>query len=71
MALFQAQPEGLGLFFRPVALSFAHVAVLHVAHDALLDEKIVPAEPIGLVLTGPSKSFYYSVLVFPNSPDKV
>jgi hypothetical protein len=25
VALFQAQPEGLGLFFRPAALSFAHV----------------------------------------------
>ncbi|MCG7863217.1 MAG: hypothetical protein JAZ18_12570, partial [Candidatus Thiodiazotropha endolucinida] len=26
VALFQAQPEGLGLFLRPAALSFAHVA---------------------------------------------
>jgi hypothetical protein len=25
VALFQAQPEGLWLFFRPAALSFAHV----------------------------------------------
>jgi hypothetical protein len=46
VALFQAQPEGLGLFFRPAALSFAH--------SALLDEKTAPAEPIGLVLTGPN-----------------
>jgi hypothetical protein len=53
VALFQAQPVGLGLFFRPAALSFAHVAWLHVAHSALLDEKTAPAEPIGLVLTGP------------------
>jgi hypothetical protein len=54
VALFQAQPEGLGLFFRPAALSFAHVALLHIAHSALLDEKTAPAEPIGLVLTGPN-----------------
>ncbi|MEW8347109.1 MAG: hypothetical protein AB2687_02285 [Candidatus Thiodiazotropha taylori] len=53
VALFQAQPGGLGLFFRPAALSFAHVEQLHVAHSALLDEKIAPAGPIGLVLTGP------------------
>ncbi|PUB73676.1 MAG: hypothetical protein DBP03_11975 [gamma proteobacterium symbiont of Ctena orbiculata] len=46
-------PEGLGLFFRPAALSFAHVAYLRRAHSALLDEKIVPAGPIGLVSTGP------------------
>jgi len=46
VALFQAQPEGLGLFFRPAALSFAHVATLHLAHSALLDKKIVPAESI-------------------------
>ena len=53
VTLFQAQPKGLGLCFRPAALSFAHVERLHVAHSALLDENIVPAEPIGLVLTGP------------------
>ena len=55
VALFQAQPGGLGLFFHPAALSFAHVALLHHAHSALLDEKTVPAEPIGLVLTGPNQ----------------
>ncbi|MCG7875477.1 MAG: hypothetical protein JAY75_08655 [Candidatus Thiodiazotropha taylori] len=44
---FGAQPEGLGLFFRPAALSFAHVEKLHIAHSALLDEKIVPAGSIG------------------------
>ena len=54
VALFQAQPAGLGPFFRPAALSFAHVAPLHFAHSALLDEKSAPAELIGLVLTGPS-----------------
>ncbi|MEW8081562.1 MAG: hypothetical protein AB2784_13640, partial [Candidatus Thiodiazotropha endolucinida] len=54
VALFQVQPEGLGLFFRPAALAFAHVESLHIAHAALLDEKIVPAGPIGLVLTGPN-----------------
>ncbi|HEC16472.1 MAG TPA: hypothetical protein ENI99_07885 [Sedimenticola sp.] len=53
MALFQAQPTGLGLFFHPAALSFAHVESLNFAHSALLGEKIVPAGPIGLVLTGP------------------
>jgi hypothetical protein len=54
VALFQAQPEGLGLFLRPAALSLAHVAGLHHAHSALLDAKTVPAGRIGLVLTGPS-----------------
>ena len=37
----------------PTALSFVYVAQLHRAHSTLLDEKIVPAELIGLVLTGP------------------
>jgi len=55
VVIFQAQLSGLGLFFRPAALSFAHVAGLHSAHSALLDEKIAPAEPIQLVLTGPSE----------------
>ncbi len=54
VALFQAQPEGLGLFFRPAALSFVHVESLHVTHSALLDKKIVPAVHTGLVLTGPN-----------------
>jgi hypothetical protein len=49
VTLFQAQPAGLGLFFRPTALSFAHAASLHFAHSALLDEKSAPAEPIELV----------------------
>jgi len=56
VALFQTQPEGLGLFSRPAALSFAHVESLHLAHAALLDEKRGPAEPIALVLTGPSQT---------------
>ncbi|MCG7997720.1 MAG: hypothetical protein JAZ06_20130 [Candidatus Thiodiazotropha taylori] len=62
VALFQAQAailmlkRGLGLFFRPAALSFAHVEQLHIAHSALLDDKIVPAGPIGFVLTGPRPS---------------
>ena len=69
MALFQAhpkgtscgaQPEGLGLFLRPVALSLAHVAGLHHAHSALLDAKTVPAGRIGLVLTGPKRSMHNS-----------
>jgi 3-phenylpropionate/trans-cinnamate dioxygenase ferredoxin subunit len=54
VALFQAQPTGPGLFFRPAALSLAYVAGLHGAHSALLDEKTVPAELIQLVLTGPN-----------------
>ncbi|WP_316365718.1 metallophosphoesterase [Candidatus Thiodiazotropha sp. CDECU1] len=54
VALFQAQPGGLGLFLCPAALLFAHVAGLHHAHSALLGAKTVPAECIGLVLTGPS-----------------
>ncbi|MEW8093002.1 MAG: hypothetical protein AB2753_01165, partial [Candidatus Thiodiazotropha endolucinida] len=44
---FGAQPEGLGLFFRPAALAFTHVEQLHIVHAALPDEKIVPAGPIG------------------------
>ncbi|MES9832911.1 MAG: hypothetical protein ABW139_11795 [Candidatus Thiodiazotropha sp. DIVDIV] len=47
VALFLAQPEGLGLFLRPAALSFAHVAELHHAHSALLETKTVPAGHIG------------------------
>jgi hypothetical protein len=39
VALFQAQPQGLGLFSRPAALSLAHVERLHLARSALLDEK--------------------------------
>ncbi|MES9849167.1 MAG: hypothetical protein ABW145_12325, partial [Candidatus Thiodiazotropha sp.] len=50
---FQAQPEGLGLFFHPAALSFAHLARLNLAHSVLLGKKTAPAESIGLVLTGP------------------
>lgn len=42
---FGAQSAGLRLFFRPAAISFAHAA--------LLDRKIAPAEPIGLVLADP------------------
>ena len=53
LALFQGKPEGRALFFRPAALSFAHIAQLHRAHSALPDEKITPAGLIGLVLTGP------------------
>ncbi|MCU7845029.1 MAG: hypothetical protein KZQ93_14465 [Candidatus Thiodiazotropha sp. (ex Monitilora ramsayi)] len=44
---FGAQPEGLGLFFYPAALSFAHLARLNLAHSALLGKKTAPAEPIG------------------------
>ncbi|PUB79848.1 MAG: hypothetical protein DBP02_21745 [gamma proteobacterium symbiont of Ctena orbiculata] len=54
VAHFQAQPEGLGLFFHPAALSFAHLARLNLAHSALLGKITAPAESIGLVLTGPS-----------------
>ncbi|MEW8026561.1 MAG: hypothetical protein AB2792_20710 [Candidatus Thiodiazotropha sp.] len=36
---FWAQPEGLGLFFHPTALSFAHLARLNLAHSALLGKK--------------------------------
>ena len=51
--LFSYLIGGLRLFFRPAALSFAHVERLHLAHSALLDEKIVSAGSIQLVLTGP------------------
>ncbi|MCU7853960.1 MAG: hypothetical protein KZQ80_17310 [Candidatus Thiodiazotropha sp. (ex Monitilora ramsayi)] len=54
VVLLQTQPEGLGLFLHPAALSFAHVAGLHHAHSALLGTKTAPAGRIGLVLTGPS-----------------
>ncbi|WP_369163188.1 hypothetical protein [Candidatus Thiodiazotropha sp. LNASS1] len=56
VAHFQAQPEGLGLFFHPAALSFAHLARLNLAHSALLGKKTAPAESIGLVLTGPNRT---------------
>ena len=59
VALFQAQPDGLGLFFHPAALSFAHVASLHVALSALPGKKRAPAALIGLVLTGPSNRSQY------------
>ncbi|MEW8260368.1 MAG: hypothetical protein AB2720_16430, partial [Candidatus Thiodiazotropha taylori] len=49
--------EGAGAIFPPTALSFAHVEQLHVAHSALLDEKIAPAGPIGFVLTGPKEPY--------------
>ncbi|MCG8023405.1 MAG: hypothetical protein JAZ02_05425 [Candidatus Thiodiazotropha endolucinida] len=55
VAHFQAQPEGLGLFFHPAALSFTHLARLNLAHSALLGKKTAPAESIGLVLTGPKE----------------
>ncbi|PUB86236.1 MAG: hypothetical protein DBP02_03700 [gamma proteobacterium symbiont of Ctena orbiculata] len=61
VAHFQAQPEGLGLFFHPAALSFAHLARLNLAHSALLGKKTAPAESIGLVLTGPSAPNYHSI----------
>ncbi len=64
VASFQAQPEGLVLFFRPAALSFAHLARLNLAHSALLGKKTAPAEPIGLVLTGPN----WAVGEFDSSP---
>jgi len=35
VAFFQAQPEGLGRFFRPTALSVAGVEQLHRASSAL------------------------------------
>jgi len=44
VALFQAQPAGLGLFLRPAVLSFAHVAGLHHAHSALLGTKTATAD---------------------------
>ncbi|MCG7981667.1 MAG: hypothetical protein JAY90_02830 [Candidatus Thiodiazotropha lotti] len=56
VALFQAQPEGLGLFLRPAALSFAHLEQPNYAHSALPDTKTDPAGRIGLVLTGPNKT---------------
>ncbi|MEW8342503.1 MAG: PH domain-containing protein [Candidatus Thiodiazotropha taylori] len=79
VALFQAQPpilmlkRGLGLFFRPAALSFAHVEQLHIAHSALLDKKIAPAGPIGIVLTDPgscimSELYSEHPVMFKNNP---
>jgi Mn2+/Fe2+ NRAMP family transporter len=40
VALFQAQPEGLGLFLRPPALSITYVGRLHCVLSALSDTKI-------------------------------
>ncbi|HAO23704.1 MAG: hypothetical protein CMH21_12325 [Methylophaga sp.] len=40
-ALFQSQPEGLGLFLRPPALSITYVGRLHGVISALSDTKIV------------------------------
>ncbi|MES9925190.1 MAG: hypothetical protein ABW152_13945 [Candidatus Thiodiazotropha endolucinida] len=70
VAHFQAQPEGLGLFFHPAALSFAHLARLNLAHSALLGKKTAPAESIGLVLTGPNVQTLPSVYAsFKNTAD--
>ncbi|MCU7807065.1 MAG: hypothetical protein KZQ73_04235, partial [Candidatus Thiodiazotropha sp. (ex Semelilucina semeliformis)] len=70
VALFQAQPEGLGLFLHPAALSFAHVAGLHHAHSALLGTKTAPAGRIGLVLTGPKacKNDFVDMLFYSVTP---
>ncbi|MGM0563336.1 MAG: hypothetical protein ACQES2_03305 [Pseudomonadota bacterium] len=43
VALFQPQPQGLVLFFRPAALTSAYVVSLHGTSVALLDEKTAPA----------------------------
>ncbi|HHH47855.1 MAG TPA: hypothetical protein ENK51_03090 [Gammaproteobacteria bacterium] len=43
MALFQAQPGGPGLCFRPAALSLAYVEQPHRARSALLDKNRGPA----------------------------
>jgi len=40
VAFFQPQPEGLGLFLRPAALSIAYVEYLNCVLSALLDTKI-------------------------------
>lgn len=53
VALFQAQPEGLGLFFRPTALSVAYVESLHHALSALLDEKIASSRGENEMSTDP------------------
>ncbi|MCW8907987.1 MAG: hypothetical protein OQL28_12120, partial [Sedimenticola sp.] len=45
--------EGLASFFRPAALSVAHLESLNFAPFALLDKKMMPATIIKLVLTGP------------------
>jgi len=39
LVFFQAQPEGLSLFFCPAALSLACVAPLHYVHSALPGKK--------------------------------
>jgi hypothetical protein len=49
-----ALSNGLGLFSRPAALSFAHVARLQPRLFCLAGRKTAPAEPIGLVITGPT-----------------
>tara|TARA_R110000851_G_scaffold92858_1_gene202595 strand:+ start:1000 stop:1149 length:150 start_codon:yes stop_codon:yes gene_type:complete len=41
VALFQSQPEGLGLFLRPSALSITYVGWLHGVLSALPETKIV------------------------------
>jgi hypothetical protein len=56
VGLFRAQPEGLGLFFRPAALSLVDAEQLYLARSALLDDKTDPAKPIGFVLAGPSET---------------
>ncbi len=43
LRFFHDQPEGLELFLRPVALSFAHTTGLYLAHSALLDAKNSPS----------------------------
>jgi len=39
MVALKVQPEGLGLFFCPAALSLAYVAPLHHTRSALLGKK--------------------------------
>jgi hypothetical protein len=54
VALFWPYPEGPALFFRPAALSVAHIESLYFTPSALPDEKQPRAALINLVLTGPS-----------------
>ena len=54
VVIFQAQPEGPGPFFRPVALSVADVARPHGAPSDLQGKKMDSAVAIKLVLAGPN-----------------
>jgi hypothetical protein len=57
---FSGATRRAGSVFSPAAFSFAHTDIQYIAHSDLLYEKIVPAESIQLVLTGPNKEIFTS-----------